>query len=168
MEESYRPGCWTCIGPELLSKSVRQYTSEGRAGDLSLVPMARSGNSLLSPLSALSNINISESSQSTGRGQIRSSTPRCPSASRSGEKYSSSQAPSTSVEPSEPILVGNYLTTLSTALTLSWHRDIARWLTTPSNISSLSSATNKPPLLYCVLPSVLDFLVTVKFLSSKF
>ena len=78
MEESYRPGCWTCIGPELLSKSVRQYTSEGRAGDLSLVPMARSGNSLLSPLSALSNINISESSQSTGRGQIRSSTPRCP------------------------------------------------------------------------------------------
>ena len=85
MEESYRPGCWTCIGPELLTKSLRQYSNQSQVRDLSLVPMARSDSSLLS---ALSNINISEFSQSTGRGLIRSSTLQCPSASRNGEKYS--------------------------------------------------------------------------------
>ena len=42
MAESYRPTCWTCIGPELLTKSLRQYqSSQSQARDVNLVPMAR-------------------------------------------------------------------------------------------------------------------------------
>ena len=37
MSDSYRPGCWTCIGPELLTKSLRQYNGT----DVTLVPMVR-------------------------------------------------------------------------------------------------------------------------------
>ena len=62
MAESYRPGCWTCIGPELLTKSLRQYqSSQSQASDVSLVPMARSHYHLLSL--SLSNLNIAGSSQ---------------------------------------------------------------------------------------------------------
>ena len=43
MAESYRPTCWTCIGPELLTKSLRQYqSSQSQARDVTVVPMARS------------------------------------------------------------------------------------------------------------------------------
>ena len=43
MAESYRPGCWTCIGPDLLTKSLQQYQSnQSQARDVTVVPMARS------------------------------------------------------------------------------------------------------------------------------
>ena len=37
MQESYRPGCWTCIGPELLTKCLQQYNGT----DVTRVPMVR-------------------------------------------------------------------------------------------------------------------------------
>ena len=41
MERWYRPGCWSCIGPEIFTRSLKEYGNMQRS-DLRIVDMKRS------------------------------------------------------------------------------------------------------------------------------
>ena len=41
VERSYRPGCWACIGPEIFTKSLKEYDNTLRK-DVAVVDMKRS------------------------------------------------------------------------------------------------------------------------------
>ena len=46
VERSYRPGCWACIGPEIFTKSLKEYDNSLRK-DVAVVDMKRSYRSCL-------------------------------------------------------------------------------------------------------------------------
>ena len=42
MAAAYSPGCWTCIGPELLTAAVAEYTAlHPDRGDITTLPLER-------------------------------------------------------------------------------------------------------------------------------